>query len=90
MVLTPLCGAKIKNLFDKSKYFCIFFPKITKIGYLALYLLYGKFISGVGKAKVLLDVCCRFFRIAACFRDCTICLELAWDRVLFAPEIHWP
>lgn len=36
MVLTPLCGAKIMNLFDKSKYFCIFFPKIAKIGYLAL------------------------------------------------------
>lgn len=27
MVLTPLCGAKIMNLFDKSKYFCIFFSK---------------------------------------------------------------
>lgn len=36
MVLTPLCGAKIMNLFDKSKYFCIFFQKIAKIGYLAL------------------------------------------------------
>lgn len=51
MVLTPLCGAKIMNLFDKSKYFCIFFPKITKIGYFALLLLYGKFISRVGNAK---------------------------------------